>query len=443
MADRYSQVILINIAFFINERSEILYTRGLSIQHYYKRYQAMLCLDRALIFDKTAYYYAIGNTCPTLLYHQKFDCPVLSSLCLAAGDPRSCLFTISKLAHSGELGTLATAEFTLNDCCPYVIARNCLLLSLILQQECDIDTVWSAWHSMYLTENQLEIIKRTLRLLISSCESTLFEKFNFKYSSESTLEKCRIIWGDWLCWDIDVNDVQTWRRDFLISKFQCKKDDLIQEFRMLSDKVCCRMGYTPVTWIGKEGKYNDANDIGMNLTWENLVYRFEEEFSGIVIGVPGNKSDTVPNNLSKVNPTLFREFGNYSLHYATAYYEGFSLFDYDTTKESILSYCQQQLSDWTNAARLNKNKLVFEFCTDDCLQVCLTTPSWLGKFNFIDTSNVSDYVNLLPLLLAIRQISIGNSTILRTTSMTHNNSISNFEVAGLVFPLLLPSNVCG
>ena len=89
-----------------------------------------LNITTAIAYDKTSHYYAIGNSPPT----QLIPSGVLHSqiLCLAAGDLRSILFSVSRSDAFDKGSRAASVHFVINDVSPFVLARNVLLLALAL-----------------------------------------------------------------------------------------------------------------------------------------------------------------------------------------------------------------------------------------------------------------------------------------------------------------------
>ena len=108
-------------------------------------------LGTAMVYDKTEHYYAIGNTPPEQLIPSNIQNPQI--LCLAGGDLRTCLFSLSRASKD----TLKNVTFVINDKNPAILARNVVLLALSLHPQhfgCSSLDLWTIWYSLFVSKSQ-------------------------------------------------------------------------------------------------------------------------------------------------------------------------------------------------------------------------------------------------------------------------------------------------
>ncbi|KAJ7200073.1 hypothetical protein B0H12DRAFT_1206536 [Mycena haematopus] len=143
------------------------------------------------------YFYAIGNTSAVSLARDVTPDQDLSLLLLGCGDPRNVLFTL----FSEHDGATRRFDFTCVDFEPAILARNVLLLSMVIDNK-NAEHIFDIFFHLYLE-------KDSLTLLVSQCSalldaSTTFECWKdsrygstLRMSSEHTLTELRRHWDQY------------------------------------------------------------------------------------------------------------------------------------------------------------------------------------------------------------------------------------------------------
>ncbi|KAF5388289.1 hypothetical protein D9615_000827 [Tricholomella constricta] len=154
-------------------------------------------MAHSVIWPKKKFFYPIGNTSP-VSFTQNLA-PEISAkiLLLGCGDPRSILYTI----HADLGSSQRSLDFTCCDAEPAILARNVLLLTLILDDgsPARIEHIWNIFFHFYLDKQSLELLRGQCRKLVDlSC--TIQSWTNSKYSSilrvcsQHTLSELRRHW---------------------------------------------------------------------------------------------------------------------------------------------------------------------------------------------------------------------------------------------------------
>ena len=99
--------------------------------------------------------------------------------------------------------------------------------------------------------------------------------------------------------------------------------------------------------------------------------------------------------LLQVNPTLFWRHDAFDLHYGTMAYEAFPAF-VPIHGKSLLDLCFEEFQKWMKA--LQTHNVSWIFSTQDCKQLDINSSS----FDVVTTSNVTDHVGLLTLLIVCK-----------------------------------------
>ncbi|KAJ7832644.1 hypothetical protein B0H14DRAFT_3087763 [Mycena olivaceomarginata] len=139
-------------------------------------------MSKPLLWPGKRYFYAIGNTSAVSLARDMPPEKDINLLLLGCGDPRNVLFTLF-LKHPSATRKL---DFTCIDFEPAVLARNVLLLSLIIDKK-PTEHLFDIFFHLYLEED-------SLALLVSQCEVLFHASTTLKHWRESpygsTLRMC-------------------------------------------------------------------------------------------------------------------------------------------------------------------------------------------------------------------------------------------------------------
>lgn len=365
-----------------------------------------LSLSTAVVYDRSEHYYAIGNTPPKQLIPANVSNPKV--LCLAAGDLRSCFFSVSR----ADMKNHETVSFVVNDKNAAIIARNILLLILSIHPElrCTPSDLWAIWYSLYLNQSQWGFVSRVLHLLLDK-KRNILQDLQISISPK-TLHGCRQVWKMWLHADIPTIKVKMMK-----ASYEKRYNKIDQREQMHIHFV--RQGY-----LG--GSFLNHSEAAATLPG---LHAYEERLHNLC-HESQFKDFMICSNLEGtpvVNKTFFMDTERYNLHYSSVFYEGFHLWDFRPKKDTLESYCRSQHAEWVLDLCAISRKIIFEFIQGDCNSVCLRNPRWYQRFDVIDTSNVCDYVGLVGLLLTCRPL-ISPDGIMFTTSMTaHTRSVSDMH----------------
>lgn len=356
-----------------------------------------ISLNTAFIFDKSEHYYAIGNTPPCQLIPPNISQPKI--LCLAAGDLRSCFFSISR----SDMNAYENVSFVVNDKNAAILARNILLLALsICPKEfgCSRLDLWAVWYSLFINRTQWECVCKALRTLLNENERILRDLKT--YIPPVTLNKCFKVWTMWLEMDVTIEKAKAMQHAYMNS--YAGNTPIDSSLRMQQHFV--REGYLGGGFVIR-GNASPLPGLHMYQTeLGNLCHSF--------------RTEEVEEETSYVtNNTLFMNTERYNLHYSSTFYESFHLWNFNPHTETLKEYCQSQLAEWVDDLQKCASKVYFEFIQGDCNIECMNS-RWQNYFDIIDTSNVSDHIGLAGLLLSCRPL-IAPSGIMFTTSMTAHN----------------------
>ncbi|KAF7363893.1 hypothetical protein MSAN_01047300 [Mycena sanguinolenta] len=140
------------------------------------------------------FFYAIGNTSAVSLARDVTPDQDISLLLLGCGDPRNVLFT---LFSEHETAT-RKLDFTCVDFEPAILARNVLLLSMVIDNR-DAENIFDIFFHLYLEKESLALLVSQCRILLDA--STTFQSWKesrygstLRMSTEHTLTELRRHW---------------------------------------------------------------------------------------------------------------------------------------------------------------------------------------------------------------------------------------------------------
>ncbi|KAF8417644.1 hypothetical protein EV426DRAFT_554772 [Tirmania nivea] len=155
------------------------------------------------ILRKIKFFYAFGNTPPVLLTEHLPAEESPNALLLGCGDPRSILYTLHATATSrAEVGAKLRYDFTCCDVEPAVLARNVLLFTLIADNENGKDNlqIWNIFYHLYLDKQSLSLLQHQaekLCLLSTSLETWHGSKYGsfLRICNKNTLTQLHQLWS--------------------------------------------------------------------------------------------------------------------------------------------------------------------------------------------------------------------------------------------------------
>ncbi|KAL0950292.1 hypothetical protein HGRIS_010271 [Hohenbuehelia grisea] len=149
-------------------------------------------------YPKQTYFYPIGNTPPvSLTQHLPQEEPA-DILLLGCGDPRNILYTIATDASIGE----RSFDITCCDWEPVTLARNVILLTVISESTTEEwDTLWDIFYHLYIDENSLRLLaSQSQKLIEASADLSTWNVSPYasfiRFCSSATLQSLRHHWGE-------------------------------------------------------------------------------------------------------------------------------------------------------------------------------------------------------------------------------------------------------
>ncbi|KAJ7311534.1 hypothetical protein DFH08DRAFT_791792 [Mycena albidolilacea] len=140
------------------------------------------------------FFYAIGNTSAVSLARDVAPDKDISLLLLGCGDPRNVLFTL----FSEYDGATRKLDFTCVDSEPAVLARNVLLLTMVIDKR-DAEHIFEIFFHLYLEKDALSLLTSHCRALLDA--STTLQHWQespygstLRMSSQHTLTELRRHW---------------------------------------------------------------------------------------------------------------------------------------------------------------------------------------------------------------------------------------------------------
>ncbi|KAK6351322.1 hypothetical protein TWF718_004486 [Orbilia javanica] len=391
------------------------------------------------IFDNHGFYYPIGNSPAINLVGYlppEIDAEVLL---LGCGDVRNILFTLFTEPSDG-IGNGAQRKYHFT-CCDFegaVIARNILLLAMILKNE-ETTTMWPIYYDFFMSEKCSQALKRHLGELLSASEDVdSWLKSNIgkvlTVGSKSTLAVVRHFWGAWMK---DLNDKG--REGQRRKSVERELSNIVKEHHHNRSVISLARSAGPLTL-----EIVQASIEHFNHYWKH--------------GTTDRQSQRPP----VPNPTFcLSKFGKkLSVHYGTNPLSGFHLStavvpfgpsDFQPMHGSsdftpLVKCAKQEFELWCQAFRKARddNTVTICFFVDDALGLCgnlspVTDPTGIkeinetnsiskgylynhpNQFNVIDVSNLIDHLGTYNILLSVLPLLRKNHTsYLNTETLLHH-----------------------
>ncbi|PFX17637.1 hypothetical protein AWC38_SpisGene18024 [Stylophora pistillata] len=381
-----------------------------------------------ILYPKGLNTYAMGNTrardVTELLGTSKEQ--HLDLLLLASGDVRNFLFTVSELSLRRPHDRPRSLSFHFNDYDPSVIARNAVLIQVANEINpdipADVDFLWNIWYNLALSQDNFDRLQQVMCRLLAkkfdSAESIL------KFEDGAVLRECFDIWKDWMTLDLDVRKVKEERTTLIESKMQELKFDV--------DAQCLGVLSEMMMGLSQEADTQFFEATHANPFYTEVKHWFCE-------GSTSNES-------ARTNPTLIRPFDHkWRLHYNSCVFESYLPIERDQLLrcKSLTAACKENLKLMLKRfQRQRKNKQTFlkvTLWTGDALALCTSGFPPEMSFDVIDTSNLSDHIGLLNVLVCCAPRP--NRSLLFTSSMLWCGGCENVaeyynKCVGVPFQLL-------
>ena len=392
-------------------------------------------------FRASVYYYPYGNTPPEDLLEHVRSSEEPSILLLGCGDIRSCLYTLWKHFDPLHCNDLCTRiQFTLNDQCAAVLARNVLFLYLLLEkaeakEKEWIPSIWAIWYCHELLPHHLEVLKSALTDLLSlSASQETWTTSNHPtcsmccFSGE-TLQQVREVWNVW--------------RD--------KPFGTPESVKTVRQKMQASCGYSadlssPYVSVLLGEMRQGMEETTFDAMVRDYEYYFKEgtAYAEVVCGQPDMCSDQ-----HVVNPTFFERYLETNID-SNQYIAQCTLVPYRCffhsiqftsekisqcvlhkvtmkqlvvksafKKHPLLANSVQQFSLWlSSAAKIFMNKkpcVTFSFHCLDSIEHCQIMLKDKIKFDVIYSSNLLDYLS--PILLVLPAVDLLKENCVMVTTL--------------------------
>lgn len=388
------------------------------------------------LYPEGLYTYAIGNTPArdiTELLGTSSDKHV-DVLLLACGDVRNFLCSLSELSLRKPHERPKSLSFHLNDYDPSVIARNAVLLEVasVINPDvpADVDFLWNIWYNLALSVADFDRLRKVLTELLERNFDS--DESNFKFQDGGVLQECRDIWKDWRQLDLEVKSVKEERNNLL--------EDTKRSKRFCENSHCRSILTHMVMEIYEEKLDNFVKPAATNPLYREIQHWFRE-------GSTNDESE-------KINPTLIRPFSHkWRQHYSSCAFVGYPPLERKDLEQgkSCADVCKEKLAVWVKRYQeQNKNyqaTLKVTLWTGDALALCTSgfPPDML--FNVIDTSNLSDHIGLLNVVVCCGpRLKVPTASLLFTSSMLwcgECHSIEEYYNKCVGVPLKLLPTVLG
>ncbi|KAF7425963.1 hypothetical protein PC9H_008325 [Pleurotus ostreatus] len=141
------------------------------------------------------YYYPLGNTPPTCLTeYTSCDASQVNILLMGCGDPRNILFT---LLHDFA-ARQRSLDFTCCDVEPAVLARNVILLTLLVQHPNECETTWDIFYHIFISKDTQKLLHKHCRELLDLSEDLASwgaSRYGFiRFCDSQTIQELRRHW---------------------------------------------------------------------------------------------------------------------------------------------------------------------------------------------------------------------------------------------------------
>ncbi|KAJ3114912.1 hypothetical protein HDU96_001469 [Phlyctochytrium bullatum] len=147
----------------------------------------------------------------------------LSLLLLGCGDVRNILFTVYSDTGS-EFGMRRTLDFTCCDDMPEIVARNTLLLTMIMDGVVDHEIMWNVYYDLKLDDVSLKTLYKQAKKLLVVAKSTEMLNAKKEHAWLDTLHELALSEADEVEWARDLDD------EGLMYTFKASLDYLFTRF---------------------------------------------------------------------------------------------------------------------------------------------------------------------------------------------------------------------
>ncbi|KAL9951474.1 hypothetical protein ACROYT_G044139 [Oculina patagonica] len=387
-----------------------------------------------VVFPTGQYTYAFGNT-PGVGLTDNFGTSTsdesLEFLLLGSGDVRNLLFTIFELSQRPRDIIPANLSFVLNDHDPSVIARNVIILETVRSidpdRDLDVDFLWNLWYNLTLSNDEL----KRLQAILQNLTLPQYVNTGLQFGSKEMFTECLQIWKDWLSLEINVEAVSSQRQNLMVFGLNLTQQEIQDKRQENIDFLTAVTSLTNTTIKQLFTPFDEQKLDRKCLQQSGLFY--QEVYSYFLTGC----TSEVHTN-SKVNPTLIRPFEHkWKVHYGSCPFSGFIPIDRNRLQnnKSITKTCKEKLKRLVKTFQsfagfeTENPRLKVTFWSGDALELCRIGLPKEVLFDVIDTSNLSDHIGLLNILVCCgnRLKEPGQSQMFTSTMLWRASGFSRLE----------------
>ncbi|KAJ7767178.1 hypothetical protein B0H16DRAFT_1366495 [Mycena metata] len=392
-----------------------------------------------LVFQGKYFFYPIGNTSAVSLLRDIAPEEPANLLLLGCGDPRNVLYSIF-LEHSHSERPL---DFTCCDIDPAILARNVLLYTLVADNQVSQDVIWNIMFHFYVDKSTLSQLAAQCKKLLDigetlkAWDASAYGPF-LKMGTQYTLDELR---RHWALYD-SYHDLPVERRN-------ADRNAFSEKSRTAKDLGIGARSAGPV--IDKATKVCEEQFLAY---WKT--------------GTTFSKTKDIA-TASFLNPTfVYSLIGEgCNVHYGTdpvAPFHLAALFGSGirVSVTDLVKIVKAEFSDWCSAFRTSRGRTVLRFFASEATALCKAlggfdatgalnlgifvapwktqflqlNPAEYGiapsTFNVIDSSNLSDHIGLLNVLIAtvpLLRSPASCGSVLYTESLTYHGKDATKEFA--------------
>ena len=274
-----------------------------------------------VLFPCGYYTYAFGNT-PAIELTEHFGTSKkdgnLNFLLLGSGDVRNLLFTVSELSLRSQDAIPENLSFHLNDHDASVVARNVIILEIVLSidPDCerDVDFLWNVWYNLIIP---FEHFKR-LQAIMDSLMSQAYEKSYLQFGSRDVFTQSLNIWTDWMDMNVNLQDVLLQRQKLILFGLNLADPDDMDEEEDYANFISAVTSLTN-TVVKQLLSPFDEQKLGRKC-FQKSGPIYQEIYSYFLSGSTWqHNTDPI-----RVNPTLIRPFERkWKVHYGSCPFSGY------------------------------------------------------------------------------------------------------------------------
>ncbi|XP_028515261.1 uncharacterized protein LOC110240393 [Exaiptasia diaphana] len=322
----------------------------------------------------------------------------LDLLFLGCGDLRNVLCTVSELSQRRPHHCPKSIDIHLNDYDPTILPRNAIILDIIGYINPDIpddmDFLWNVSYNMTLSKSHGDRLRQVITSLINIDQNDE-NGITLRFQDSRTEQECLSVWKDWLELNLDVETVKEERHEFNINQLASHEGILEHLLEKVGLAICSKSEFVKTSM-----RY-----------WQQEVDHWTEKAS-------------TTDDSDFINPTLISPFEHiWKLNVNSSPFEGYMPFDPGDIMrhKSLTAVCKETLKMWVKRFQTfnKKHPVKISLWAGDALWLCTSGLPSEMLFDVIDTSNVSDYVGLLNVLICCGpRLKKERESMLHTSSMT-------------------------